>query len=35
MEVDTNTKRSAVKDSMKKWVDWEKETKVLLEASYK
>ena len=35
MEVDTNTKRSAVKDSMKKWVDWEKETKVLLEVSYK
>ena len=35
MEVDVNNKRSAVKDLMKKWVEWEKETKVLLELSYK
>ena len=35
MEVDINNKRSAVKDLMKKWVEWEKETKVLLELSYK
>ena len=35
MEVDVNNKRSAVKDLMKKWVDWEKETKTLLEANYK
>ena len=35
IEVDANNKRSAVKDMMKKWVDWEKETKVLLETSYK
>ena len=35
MEVDANNKRSAVKDIMKKWVEWEKETKTLLELSYK
>lgn len=34
-EVDVNNKRSAVKDIMKKWVDWEKETKLLLASSYK
>lgn len=34
-EVDVNNKRSAVKDLMKKWVEWEKETKTLLELSYK
>lgn len=34
-EVDANTKRAAVKDFMKKWVDWEKDTKALLESSYK
>lgn len=35
IEVDVNNKRSAVKDLMKKWVEWEKETKTLLELSYK
>lgn len=34
-EVDSNNKRSAVKELMKKWIDWEKETKVLLETCYK
>lgn len=34
-EVDANTKRAAIKDLMKKWVDWEKETKVFLEQQYK
>lgn len=34
-EVDANNKRSAIKDLMKKWIDWEKETKVLLETNYK
>lgn len=34
-EIDANTKRAAIKDLMKKWVDWEKDTKVLLETSYK
>ena len=34
-DVDSNNKRSAVKDIMKKWVDWEKETKLLLQNSYK
>lgn len=34
-EVDVNTKRAAIKDMMKKWVDWEKETKQLLQQSYK
>lgn len=29
MEVDINTKRTAVKDFMTKWVEWEKETKQL------
>lgn len=35
MDVDINTKRTAIKDLIKKWVDWEKETKDLLETSYK
>lgn len=35
MDVDANTKRSAIRELMKKWVDWESETKTLLEQSYK
>lgn len=35
MEVDANNKRSAIKDLMKKWVEWEEETKVFLERNYK
>ena len=34
-DVDSNTKRSAVKDLMKIWINWEKETKKLLEEKYK
>ena len=34
-DVDANTKRAAIKDLMKIWVDWEKETKKLLENCYK
>ena len=34
-DVDTNTKRSAIRDMTKIWVDWEKETKKLLESNYK
>lgn len=34
-EVDVNTKRAGIKDAVKKWVDWEQETKELLESSYK
>lgn len=34
-DVDTNTKRSAIKDLMKKWIEWEKETQTLLQQSYK
>lgn len=34
-EVDTGTKRNAVRDMMKRWIDWEKETKTLLQTSYK
>lgn len=34
-EVDVNTKRTAVRDLVKNWADWEKETKKLLEDSYK
>ena len=34
-EVDTNTKRNGVKEMVKKWVDWEKETKQLYQNSYK
>ena len=35
MDVDANTKRTAVKEMMQKWVEWEKETKNLLENCYK
>lgn len=35
MDVDTNTKRSAIRDMFKAWVEWEKEAKQLLETSYK
>ena len=34
-DVDTNTKRSSVKDLMQKWINWERETKTLYETSYK
>lgn len=34
-EVDTGTKRSALRDMMKQWVDWEKSTKELLQTLYK
>lgn len=34
-DVDVNTKRSAIKDLTKIWVEWEKETKKLLEEKYK
>ena len=34
-DVDVNTKRSAIKDLMQKWINWEKETKKLYETSYK
>lgn len=34
-EVDVNTKRNSVKELMQKWVAWEKETKTLLQKSYK
>ena len=33
--VDTNTKRGAVKDLFKQWVEWEKETKTELQSYYK
>ena len=33
--VDTNTKRSAVKDLFKQWVEWEKQTKTELQSFYK
>ena len=35
MEVDTNTKRNAVKSMMHKWVEWEQETKKLYQEMYK
>ena len=35
IDVDANTKRTAVKEMMQEWVNWEKETKKLLETSYK
>ena len=35
MAVDTSTKRTAIRDIFKKWVDWETETKLLYESSYK
>lgn len=34
-DVDSNTKRAAIKDMTKIWVDWEKETKALLQNDYK
>ena len=34
-DVDTNTKRTAVRDMIKMWVEWETDTKKLLEESYK
>lgn len=34
-DVDASTKRSAIKDMVKKWVEWEQETKQLLSNSYK
>ena len=33
-EVDANTKRTAVKNGIEKWIAWEKETKVLYEQAY-
>ena len=33
-DVDTNTKRNAVKQGLEKWVEWEKETKKLYENMY-
>lgn len=34
-EVDANTKRSAVKSGIERWVSWEEETKTLYEKMYK
>ena len=34
-DVETNTKRSAIQDLMKKWIVWEKETKILYQNMYK
>lgn len=34
-EVDVNTKRSAVKTGIERWVDWEQETKELYQQMYK
>ena len=34
-DVDTGTKRNAIRDTMKQWVDWEKSTKELLQTLYK
>ena len=34
-DVDANTKRAAIKDLTKIWVEWEKETKTLLQTKYK
>lgn len=34
-EVDANTKRTAVKNGIEKWVSWEKETKQLYEKAYR
>ncbi len=34
-EVDTNTKRTAIQNIMKKWVNWEQETKSLYQNMYK
>lgn len=35
IQVNTNNKRSAIKDLMTSWIEWEKETKIMLQASYK
>ena len=35
LDVDTSTKRNAIKELMKQWIDWEKDTIKLLETSYK
>ena len=34
MDVDINTRRNAIKDLMKKWINWEEEAKKLFEDSY-
>lgn len=34
-DVDTNTKRTFIRDAFKMWIDWETKTKKLLEESYK
>ena len=34
-EVDTNTKRSTVKDLFKKWIEWETQTKEIFQNAYK
>ena len=34
-DVDTNNKRSAIKELMTKWIEWEKSTKTLLQQMYK
>lgn len=34
-DVDNNTRKNAIRDLMKKWVEWEKETSDLLESNYK
>ena len=34
-EVDTNTKRNAVKSGIERWVSWEQETKTMYEKAYK
>lgn len=34
VDVDTGTKRSAVKDAVEKWVDWETSTKQMYEKAY-
>ena len=35
MDLDASTVKTAVQNGLKKWVDWEKETKVLYETMYK
>lgn len=35
IDVDVNTRRNAIKDTMKQWVNWEEEAKKLWETSYK
>lgn len=34
-DVDINTKREAIRELMKKWIEWEEEAKKLFEVSYK